>query len=200
MFALPDGEPDLAELTLRVADLPAGFELEEEEYIDPQGSVANYLRSVWAPEPVAIGDSQVFFLLMSPVLEVDEARASVLFEFLDSAFSDSGQENVDFLAEAMLLEQEDEPFALVEARPLRVERVGERATGLRGRFEDGPYRMAAFGLMFQVGRTVTALVVRGEDGQLHLDDVAALGRQLAERIERGLEAHEAASGDSESPD
>ncbi len=190
-YELPAGEPDLAALTLAADDLPPGFEVEEERYDDPDGSLANYVRTLRADAPVASGSSRVRFLLVSPILGTDRAGADEVHAFFETFLTDSAPETIDTIASLLLLEDSDDfefDFDLVSARPIAVDGVGERALGLVvAKLENGPDQLEALMILFQLDRVVTAVVARGPT--LVVEDIAGLAQQQAGKLALGLESN-----------
>jgi hypothetical protein len=180
---------DLPAAALRPADLPQGFPVRREGFIEPAGDVVAAYRRSFSGGEAPLGQSAVADLTSEVALFADPTAAveglgviglALFGEQVEAAFA-------DLIRSVVGIEAEN-----VAGQTLAIRGLGDGAVAARAEFDSEAGRAAAVYVVVQVGPLHHALLLVGLPGQIRTEDAVDLAREQVPRLEAALEGQFAA--------
>jgi hypothetical protein len=174
----PEQLPGLA---LALTDLPPGFTVRREGYVEASGEVVGDFRRYFDPGTSALGESLLADLSSDVALFSDEEAAqdaiggilaALLGDQVEAAFADLVLHSVGIEA------------TNIEGETLASRDIGESAVIARATFDTEAGLADAIFVLVLVGRLHHALFLIGPPGDVQLEDAEALARAVVPRLQQ----------------
>lgn len=181
----PEGTPNLAGLTLSLADLPSGVTVEIEAYGEPDADVVARFSREFDLGTTKIGGSQLVSLETEVELYGEESDATATLLGTEALLSSSGGKEV--FASGFTGEAGFSPENL-ELKVLDRARVGDASVFVFATFDTPGGGFDSLFVYVRVGRMLGTLYATATKGKLKVADVAALAEKMTNRMASPIEA------------
>jgi len=170
----------LPDLALQLSELPAGFSVRREDFVDVSGDVVGEFRRSFDPGDATLGESRLADLSSDVALFRNEQVAgAALATILAALLGDQVEQAFAGIVRAAAgIEATN-----IEGETLVTRDLGDSAIVARATFDTDAGRAEAVYLVVHVGRLHHALFLIGPAGSVSLVDARALAEAVLPRLE-----------------